>query len=76
LTPPVGARRPGRIVSYDDHAGLGEVEALGDADQAGDRYPFHCTQLLDGSRHADPGQQVSFRVIPGHRGRWEAAEVG
>jgi len=57
------------VVAYDDHAGFGEVEA------AGTRYWFHCTQLLDGSRHAEPGQPVTFRVIPGHWGRWEAAEI-
>ena len=58
------------MVAYDDHAGFGEVEA------AGSRFFFHCTQIADGSRHADPGQRVSFRVVPGHRGRWEAADVG
>lgn len=57
-------------MAYDDHAGYGEVES------AGARYWFHCTRLLDGSRHAEPGQNVSFRLVPGHRGRWEAAEVG
>jgi len=57
------------VVTYDDHTGLGEVEA------AGDRFWFHCTQLLDGSRHAEPGQPVTFRVVPGLRGIWEAAEV-
>jgi cold shock CspA family protein len=65
-----GVRRTGRVVGYDDHAGFGEVEA------DGERFWFHCTQLLDGSRHAEPGQAVAFRVVPGHRGRWEAAEVG
>jgi len=58
------------VVAYDDHAGFGEVEA------EGARYWFHCTQLLDGSRHAEAGQPVSFRLVPGHGGRWEAAEIG
>jgi len=59
----------GVVVDYDDHAGFGEVEA------DGARFWFHCTRLLDGTRHAEPGQVVSFRVVPGHRGRWEAAEI-
>ncbi len=57
-------------MAYDDHAGFGEVES-GSA-----RYWFHCTELLDGSRHTEPGQAVTFQVVPGHNGRWEAAEVG
>ncbi len=69
-TPPIAARQQGVVVAYDDHAGFGELEA------GGTRYWFHCTALLDGSRHATPGQQVGFRPFPGHRGRWEAAEVG
>ncbi|MEO5680917.1 MAG: hypothetical protein ABIS47_14750 [Acidimicrobiales bacterium] len=70
MTQPLGWRRTGLVVTYDDHAGLGEVEA------DGERYPFHCTQLLDGSRHAETGQRVAFGVIPGPGGRWEAGEVG
>jgi cold shock CspA family protein len=57
------------VAEFDDHAGFGEV------DVDGDRFWFHCTQLVDGSRHAEPGQQVTFRVVPGHRGRWEATEI-
>jgi len=67
--PPTG-RLQGVVTSYDDHAGFGEVDA------GGDRYWFHCTRLLDGSRHAEPGQLVGFRPVPGHLGRWEAADVG
>lgn len=70
MTPPVDARLNGVVTSYDDHAGFGEVEVGGVA------YWFHCTRLLDGSRHAEPGQAVSFRVVPGPTGRWEASEVG
>ena len=69
MTPPIGARLDGVIVAYDDHAGVGEVEA------GGTHYWFHCTALLDGSRHAEVGQHVTFRVVPGHCGRWEATEV-
>ncbi len=69
MTPPARVHLDGVVTAYDDHAGFGEVEAGGVV------YGFHCTQLLDGSRHAEPGQAVSFRVVPGHRGRWEASEV-
>lgn len=58
------------MLTYDDHAGFGELEA------DGSRYWFHCTAVADGSRLAEPGQRVSFRVVPGHLGRWEAADVG
>lgn len=74
MIPPVDARLRGTVTSYDDHAGFGEIE--GDADADAVRYWFHCTHVADGSRHADPGQQVSFRVVPGHCGRWEASEIG
>ena len=69
MTPPLDARLQGVVVAFDDHAGFGEVEA------EGNRYWFHCTAVVDGSRHAEPGQRVGFRVVPGHLGRWEAAEV-
>jgi cold shock CspA family protein len=70
LTPPLQARLEGTVVEYDDHAGIGEVEA------EGTRYFLHCTQITDGSRHLDVGQTVTFHVAPGHLGRWEAVEVG
>ena len=69
MTPPLDARLHGVVVAFDDHAGLGEVEA------EGRRYWFHCTAVAGGSRHVDPGQRVGFRVVPGHLGRWEAADV-
>ena len=70
MTVPLGARLEGVVASFDDHAGLGEIEAA-----SGARYWFHCTRIADGSRHVDPGRQVTFRVVPGHHGRWEAAEI-
>lgn len=57
------------VVEYDDHAGFGEIEA------GGTRYFVHCTRIADGSRHVEQGQHVTFRSLPGHRGRWEAADV-
>jgi cold shock CspA family protein len=69
LTGLPGRRGRGVVVDYDDDAGLGQIDA------DGARLWFHCTQLLDGSRHAEPGQAVGFRVVPGPLGRWEAAEI-
>lgn len=69
-------RRPrvtGVVVAFDDQGGFGEIEP--DGSGGAPRLWFHCTALLDGSRHAEPGQRVTFRVVPGHLGRWEAADV-
>jgi CspA family cold shock protein len=60
----------GTVADFDEQVGLGTV-VRGD----GTRYPFHCTQIADGSRSIDPGVTVEFDVIPGHRGQWEAAAL-
>ena len=59
----------GRIASFDDFAGRGEIEAGG-----GMRFPFHCTAIADGTREIAPGTRVKFEVTPG-LGRWEAAAL-
>ena len=69
MIPPLRSRLEGVVVTFDIHGGLGVVEAIGG------RYPFHCTQIADGSRHVDAGARVTFRAVPGHSGRWEAAEI-
>lgn len=61
---------PGVVVEFDDSAGLGVV-----ATRSGDRFPFHCTAVADGSRHADVGAAVRFRLVPGHAGRLEACDL-
>jgi CspA family cold shock protein len=72
----------GRVVSFDEAAGLGEIAApspgRGGAPGDGVRpahYRFHCTQIADGSRRVAVGASVSFRLLPGRDGRWEAADV-
>jgi CspA family cold shock protein len=60
----------GKVETFDEQVGLGTV-----ARSDGTRYPFHCTQIADGSRSIDPGVWVEFDVIPGHRGQWEAAAL-
>jgi cold shock CspA family protein len=62
--------RSGQVVAFDPGTGLGIVR-----DHLGKQYPFHCTEVADGSRNAEAGQQVVFRVGAGHLGRWEAREI-
>lgn len=60
----------GRIVAFSDDAGFGTVET-----PDGQRYFFHCTQIADGSRTIDVDIPVSFDVMPGHLGQWEATSI-
>ena len=57
----------GTVTDFDEARGHGEVEA---AD--GRRFFFHCTAVADGSRTITVGAEVTFAVVAGHRGRWEA----
>jgi cold shock CspA family protein len=59
----------GEVVDFDEARGLGTVAA------GEQRYPFHCTQLLDGTRTVEVGTAVTFEISPGHLGRWEAARI-
>ena len=61
---------PGRVSSFRDEEGLGQVTA-----DDGRELEFHCTAIADGSRTIDVGRRVTFEVRPGHRGRWEAADI-
>lgn len=60
----------GRVESFDAAVGLGWVVAAN-----GRRLRFHCTQIADGSRSIDPGTEVTFEIVPGHLGTWEATAV-
>jgi CspA family cold shock protein len=60
----------GKVESFDPEVGLGEVRALD-----GRRYPFHCTEIVDGTREIDPGTNVEFLAAPGHRGTWQALSL-
>lgn len=66
---PAGGVRSGRVAAFDEAVGLGVV-----GDGVGD-YPFHCTQIAGGSRTIGVGTEVTFTVVAGRRGRWEAAAV-
>lgn len=59
----------GTVTSFDERRGLGTVTA------AGHEYPFHTTQLTDGSRAVRVGQTVEFEIAPGRRGDWEATRI-
>ena len=63
-------RRSGTVAEFDENVGLGSVAATG-----GQRYPFHCTQIAGGSRTIDVGARVTFTVIPGRGGVWEAGDL-
>ena len=60
----------GVVAEFDEHAGLGVVRG-----DDGTDYPFHCTQIADGSRTIPVNTAVSFEVVPGRQGRWEAARL-
>jgi cold shock CspA family protein len=63
-------RLTGVVIAFDEGRGLGEIDA-GD----GARYPFHCTQIADGTRTVAVGATVTFRRTAGLSGRWEAAVI-
>jgi CspA family cold shock protein len=57
----------GTVETFDKEVGLGEVRA-----DDGRLYPFHCTEITDGTRDIHWGAGVAFVVGAGHRGTWEA----
>ena len=59
----------GRVVAFDERRGLGEVE------HDGDRYPFHCVAIADGTRSIEVGEAVDFEVAAGALGSWEATAI-
>ena len=60
----------GRVATFDDHVGRGEIEARG-----GMHFPFHCTAIADGTRTIAPDTPVKFRLVPGPLGALEAIAV-
>ena len=60
----------GRVASFDDFVGRGEIEARG-----GMHFPFHCTAIADGTRTIAPDTAVKFRLVPGPLGALEAVAV-
>jgi hypothetical protein len=66
----VDRRLEGLVAEFDEHVGLGAV-----ATPAGDRFGFHCTRIAGGGRTIPVGVPVTFVVVPGRQGRWEAGDV-
>jgi cold shock protein len=60
----------GTVASFDEARGYGTVRA-----EDGRDLFFHCTQIADGTRTIPVGAGVTFEVVPGHNGRWEATGV-
>ena len=59
----------GVVSHFDEAGGWGQIEADGRT------LPFHCTQIVDGTRTILVGTAVTFEVRPGGLGRWEATAV-
>lgn len=62
--------RSGRVEDFDEHVGLGTV-----LEPSGERHPFHCTAIADGTRDIPVGAEVDFVLVPGRRGRIEATTI-
>jgi len=60
----------GVVAAFDDFKGYGTVRA-----DDGRELFFHCTRIADGTRTIPVGVPVTFEVVPGHHGRWEAAAI-
>jgi cold shock protein len=60
----------GSVVAFDEDKGYGTVRASDGRDLF-----FHCTQIADGTRTIDVGADVTFDVVAGHLGRYEAAAI-
>lgn len=54
--PGEGAALYGRVVEFDEPVGLGVVAVDG-----GDRFVFHCVDIIDGTRTIEVGTRVGFR---------------
>jgi cold shock CspA family protein len=61
----------GTVATFDEHKGYGSVRSADD----GRELFFHCTQIADGTRTIAVGTEVTFDVVPGHLGRWEATQI-
>jgi cold shock CspA family protein len=58
------------VNGFDEPVGIGTVRS-----DAGVELGFHCTAIADGTRTIEVGARVRFTVVPGHQGRWEAADI-
>ena len=63
-------RLAGVVTDFDEYVGLGSV-----ATADGVRFGFHCTQIAGGGRTIPAGAPVTFVVIAGRGGKWEAGDL-
>ena len=61
----------GTVTDFDESQGLGEIES-GSTEE---HFPFHATQIADGTRWIEIGATVQFEVSAGGMGRYEAARI-
>ncbi|MDQ1374471.1 MAG: cold shock protein [Actinomycetota bacterium] len=61
----------GVVADFDEKKGYGTMRA----DDDGRELFFHCTQIADGTRTITVGTHVTFDVVAGHLGRWEATAI-
>lgn len=59
----------GTVTAFDEAVGIGTITA-----DDGMAYPFHCTQISDGTRTIGVGIAVAFDLI-GRLGRYEASNI-
>jgi cold shock CspA family protein len=62
---------PGTVASFDDAKGFGTVRD----DATGREHFFHCTAIADGTRTIEVGAAITFDVVPGRNGQWEAGAI-
>ena len=61
----------GTVATFDDAKGFGTVRD----DSTGEEHFFHCAAIADGSRTIEVGEVVSFEVVAGRNGQWEARAI-
>ncbi len=64
------ARVSGTVVAFDEAKGYGTVRG-----DDGRELFFHCTAIADGTRTIEEGAAVTYGVVAGHLGRWEATDL-
>lgn len=66
----------GTVIDFDDAKGWGHVRDDSSSREGGTTERFlHCTAIADGSRSIAVGTRVTYRLVAGRQGRWEAADV-
>jgi cold shock CspA family protein len=58
------------VAEFDEARGLGTITA-----DDGTARPFHCTAIADGTRTIEVATPVTYEVVAGPMGRWEASAI-